>query len=250
MEEELNPVIREIIANRLNYVTQEMGLSLARTAYSVLFAEDRDYSCVIIDHKGYLLSLASFVCDHQGGTQGSIEYVIKKWGLNGLENGDIIMHNDALHGGCHPPDITLFKPVYYDNKLVAIACCVAHHNDTGGMRPSSYCPDADEIYQEGIRFPAVKLFRKGELQKDILDTYLTNVRGPDSERGDLWAQLSTLPIAERVIKELCDKYGGASKFTMYTDYIQDYSEQRMRASIKKNLIEGVYEAEGYQERAR
>jgi N-methylhydantoinase B len=247
MVEKLSPVVREIIANRLNYVTQEMGLSLARTAYSVLFAEDRDYSCTIFDHKGYLLGLASFVCDHQGGTQGSMEYLIKKWGLEGLEDGDILMHNDALYGGCHPPDITVFKPVFYQKTLVAIACCVAHHNDTGGMRPSSYCPDATEIYQEGIRFPAVKLFRKGELQKDILDTYLTNVRGPESERGDLWAQLSTFPVAEKAIKELCDRYGGAGAFIKYTDNIQDHSEQRMRDAIRKNLKEGVYEAEGYED---
>jgi len=247
MVKDINPVTREIIASRIDYVTQEMGLNMVRTAYSVLFAEDRDFSCAIFDHEGNSLGLAQFVPQHQGSMQFSMEYVIEKWGLHGIEDGDIIMHNDALHKGPHPPDITLSKPIFYKDSLVAFAVVVAHHNDTGGMRPSSYCPDATEIYQEGIRFPAVKLFKKGELQQDILDTYLTNVRGAESERGDLWAQLSTLPLAEKAVKELCATYGGAERFRAYSKAIQDHSEARMRAAIKEKLKEGTYEAEDYED---
>ncbi|MBW1667518.1 MAG: hydantoinase B/oxoprolinase family protein [Deltaproteobacteria bacterium] len=244
MGEEIIAVTREIIANRLNYLTQEMGLSLAKTAYSVLFAENRDFSCAIFDREGYLLALGSFVPTHQGGMQGSMEYVLDKWGSKGLQDGDIFMHNDALHKGSHCQDITLFKPIFFDETHVATGCCVAHHNDTGGMRPRSYCPDAEEIYQEGIRFPAVKLFKRGELQQDILDIYMTNVRMPDSERGDLYAQLSTLSVAEKAIKELCERYGSAEKIINYFRSIQDHAEGRMREGIK-SLKEGDYEAESY-----
>ena len=244
MARKINPVIREIISNQLNCSTQEMGLNMVRTAYSVLFAEDRDFSCGIFDYQARMIGIASFVPLHQGGMAGAMEFVMDKWGLNGLEEGDIVMHNDALNKGSHTPDITLFKPIFYDGKLVAISACAAHHADTGGMRPSSYCPDADEIYQEGIRFPAVKLFKKGELQQDILDTYLTNVRGPESERGDLYAQLSTFTVAERGVRDLCERYGGAKGFQEYSDAIQDYNEERMRERIR-SISEGSYEAEGY-----
>jgi N-methylhydantoinase B/oxoprolinase/acetone carboxylase alpha subunit len=175
---------------------------------------------------------------------GSMEYVMGKWGLDGLEEGDIVMHNDALNKGSHTPDITLFRPIFYEGELVAIGACAAHHSDTGGMRPSSYCPDADEIYQEGIRFPAVKLFKRGELQQDIMDTYLTNVRGPESERGDLYAQLSTFTVAERGIQELCQRYGGAEGVKFYSDAVQEYNEIRMRERIRQ-IPEGSYEAEGF-----
>ena len=242
----VDPVTREIIGNRLNSITQEMALNLVRTAYSVLFAEDRDFSCVIFDHNALQIGVASFVPVHQGGTVGSMSYLLKKWGLEGLEDGDVVMHNDPLNEGSHIPDITLFKPVYYDNTPVAIPCSVAHHNDTGGMRPSSYCPDADEIYQEGIRFPGVKLFKKGELQKDILDIYMTNVREGDREKGDLYAQLSTFAIAERGIKGLCEKYG-VEQIKMYFDAIQQHAEWRMRKSIRENLREGTFEGESYQD---
>jgi len=243
MAEEIIPVTREIISNRLNCLTQEMGLSLSRTAYSVLFAENRDFSCAIFDREGYLLALGSFVPTHQGGMQGSMEYVLDKWGLEGFEDGDVFMHNDGLHKGCHCQDVTLFKPIFCEGIHLATGCCVAHHNDTGGMRPRSYCPDAEEIYQEGIRFPAVKLFKKGELQQDILDTYLTNVRMPDGERGDLYAQLSTFPVVEKAIKEMCERYG-AEKIITYFKAIQDHGETRMLEGIKK-LQEGEYEAESY-----
>jgi N-methylhydantoinase B len=243
MVEQISPVIREIIANRLNSITQEMGMSLAKTAYSVLFAENRDFSCAIFDREGYLLALGSFVPTHQGGMQGSMEYVQEKWGPEGLEDGDVVMHNDGLHKGCHCQDITLFKPILYNGIHVATGCCVAHHNDTGGMRPRSYCPDAEEIYQEGIRFPAVKLFKKGKLEQDILDTYLTNVRMPDGERGDLYAQLSTFTVAERGINDLCKRYG-AEAIIQYFKAIQDHGEERMREGIK-NLREGEYTAEAY-----
>ena len=190
MVEKINPVLREIISNRVNSMTQEMGLNLVRTAYNVVWSEDRDFSCALFDYKAHVLGLASFVPAHQGGMAGSMEYVVDKWGIDGLEDGDIIMHNDGLHKGSHTPDITLFKPIFYEGNLVAIAGCAAHHIDTGGMHPQTYCPDCIEIYGEGIRFPAVKLFRRGELQQDILDTYFTNIRGWESEKCSSAATVS------------------------------------------------------------
>jgi N-methylhydantoinase B len=244
----ISPITREIIASRLDYVTQEMGLSMVRTAHSVLFSEDKDFSCGIFDHTGNSLGLAQFVPQHQGSMQFSVQAIVRKWGLEeGVQPGDVFMHNDALMDGPHPPDITLVKPIFHDGILTAFGVSVAHHNDTGGMRPSSYCPDATEIYQEGIRFPAVKLFIGGELNRDMLDTYLTNVRGPETERGDLWAQLSTFPIAERGIQELCETYGGAEAFRAYATAIQDHAEARMRTVIRDRLAAGTYEAEDYQD---
>lgn len=242
----LSPITRDIIGSRLDYITQEMGLSMVRTAHSVLFSEDKDFSCGIFDHEGNSLGLAQFVPQHQGSMQFSMQAIVRKWGER-IQPGDVFMHNDALMDGPHPPDITLVKPIFHDDVLVAFAVSVAHHNDTGGMRPSSYCPDATEIYQEGIRFPAVRLFQAGELNQDILDTYLTNVRGAETERGDLWAQLSTFPIAERGLGELCETYGGAEAFRAYAKAIQDHSEARMRAVIREKLTPGVYEAEDWQD---
>jgi N-methylhydantoinase B len=247
MTKEISPIIREIIANRVNCLTQEMGYALVRTAHNIIMSEDRDFSCCIFDHKGEVLGLATFVALHQGGQQGAMDYVKGKWGLDNFKEGDVFMHNDGLHNGTHPGDVSLIKPVFYKGTLVGLCSSVVHHADMGGMGAETgvSAKDAEDIYQEGLRFPGVKLFDKGELRQDILDIFTTNIR-PVTQLGDLYGQLGTFTVAERGMKELCGKYGGAEMYNLYTDAIQDYTEARMREGILK-IPEGSYEAEDYED---
>jgi N-methylhydantoinase B len=101
-------------------------------------------------------------------------------------------------------------PVFVGGQLLGFACKIAHHADMGGMAPGSMAGGMSEIYQEGLRVPVVKLFRQGELQEDILDILLLNVRVPDERRGDHFTQVASCRLGERRLKELGDKHGPAT----------------------------------------
>jgi N-methylhydantoinase B len=59
------------------------------------------------------------------------------------------------------PDATMVAPIFYQGRLVAYAMAVAHLSDIGGRQWSA---DAGEVYEEGIRFPVVKLAEEGVVQ--------------------------------------------------------------------------------------
>ena len=51
-------------------------------------------------------------------------------------------------------------------------------------------PVAREIYQEGLIIPPVRLVRQGQIDSDMLELILANVRTPEERAGDLWAQIA------------------------------------------------------------
>ncbi|MFQ5827286.1 MAG: hydantoinase B/oxoprolinase family protein, partial [Dehalococcoidia bacterium] len=240
----VDPITFEIILNRLQSTCQEMGVTVHRAAHTPIFAESKDFSCALFDHEGHMIAMGEFLPGHQGGMQNTLEGVIKEIGLEGFGEGDIIMTNDALYGGSHPPDINLFHPIYYQGEFLGIAGVLVHHIDMGGMAPSSYVPQATEIYQEGIRFPpTTKLYEGGKLRRDILNIWLTNIRAPEVEVGDMMAQVSGCYVGARRVGEIAERYGvGLLKDTFIA--IQHYSANMMREVVRA-MPDGVYEGEDY-----
>lgn len=239
---QVDPVTFEIIKNRANAIAAEMGLSVLRTAHSVLFAETKDFSCAIFDSQGQLVAMADYLPNHQGQMQSTISGLMLEVGRDKFADGDIFMMNDATFGGGHCQDLTLFAPVFEQGQLVAIVGCVVHHIDMGGMAPSSYCPEATEIYQEGMRFPpTTKLYDKGELRQDILNIFQTNVRLPEPQHGDLMAQVAGCRTGARRIGEMVERYG--MKSVMDTlQLMQVHAAQRTRKFLA-SLPDSTYEAE-------
>src|SRR3981081_4538872 len=127
------------------------------------------------------------------------------------------------------------KPAFY-------AASRAHHADVGGMYAGSMGP-AEEIYQEGIRIPPIRLIRKGVMSHDILSLLLANVRTPEEREGDLAAQIGACRVGERRIKEVVAKYGLA-KVNDLVEELLAYSERLMRAELR-NMPAGVFTAEDF-----
>ena len=119
-----------------------------------------------------------------------------------IEEGDIVIANDPhTAGGTHLPDINMAAPVFANGRIVAWVCNIAHHADVGGMAPGSMAGGMSEIYQEGLRVPVVKLFRRGVLQKELFDLVLLNVRLPNERRGDYFAQVAACNLGVRRMAE-------------------------------------------------
>ncbi|MCR9138686.1 MAG: hydantoinase B/oxoprolinase family protein [Alphaproteobacteria bacterium] len=240
----LDPIKLEILANGLRSIADECFAALMRSAYSTNIKERRDHSIVIVDRQGRLVVQAALTLPiHIASMSGLMRCLLDKFG-DDIQEGDIFVANDPhTAGGTHLPDINYAMPVFIDGELVAFICNIAHHADVGGMVPGSMAGGMSEIYQEGLRIPVVKLFRRGELQTDIMDILLLNVRVPDERRGDHNAQIASCKLGARRFLEVVGAHGLPSVLAAF-DEIISRTAQRMRAAISE-IPDGSYEFEDF-----
>src|SRR5438270_4699269 len=237
----IDPVTLEVLRNALEATADEMGAVLKRTSFSPNIKERMDASCAVFDAKAQLVAQAEHVPVHLGSMLRSVEKTVAAAG--GLDDGDVVIVNDPFTNGSHLPDITVVAPVFSDGRHIAYVATRAHHADVGGMEPGSMPGNSREIYQEGLVIPAVKLYRRGEVQDDVMRLILANVRTPEERRGDLNAQLASLRIGERRIGELARRYG-VELVTAGFDAILDYAERRMRRRLAE-FPPGTYQGEDF-----
>jgi N-methylhydantoinase B len=235
----VDPVQLEILKSLFHSIAEEMGATLKRTAFSPNIKERRDYSCALFDAGGHVIAQGDHMPVHLGSMPLSVKAAIKS---REIGPGDMIMLNDPYAGGTHLPDITLVSGVFEKSKLRFYVACRAHHSDVGGMSPGSM-PIAEEIYQEGLRIPPVKIVSKGEINRDIWDLVLYNVRTPVEREGDLAAMFASNHTGERRLLEVLAKYGWPA-LNRFVDEIQDYAERMTRLAIRA-IPDGVYEAEDF-----
>ncbi len=243
MSSKLDPITLEILFNGLRSITDETYIALTRSAYSTNIKERRDHSTAICDADGVLIVQAeNSLPIHLASMIGLMDSLLKKFGRDDIHEGDMFVANDPhVAGGTHLPDINLALPIFEGGKLVAFVCNIAHHADVGGMVPGSMAGGMSEIYQEGLRIPVVKLFRRGELQQDLFDLMLLNVRLPEERLGDYYAQIAACRLGERRLREMIEKYSIDLLRTTFGEIVSR-TEQRMRDGVK-TIPDGVYEFE-------
>lgn len=239
MATEISPVELEIYRTLFKSVADEMGSVLKRTAYSPNIKERRDYSCAVFDGAAEVIAMGDHMPVHLGSMPMSVKAALKRFTP---QPGDVIILNDPYEGGTHLPDITLIMAVFPPrrSKPCAFVASRAHHSDVGGMSPGSM-PMSQEIFQEGLRIPPVKLYREGRLNRDLLRTILYNVRTPVEREGDLAAQLACLRIGERRLLELVER-NGLEAFSQAMKDLQQYA-QRVCEALIESIPDGSYRGE-------
>jgi N-methylhydantoinase B len=237
----IDPITLEVLRNGLESIADEMGVVLKHTSFSPNIKERMDASCAIFDAEAQLVAQAEHVPVHLGSMLRAVKATIAAAGKT--DDGDVVIVNDPFIGGSHLPDITLVAPVYVDTRHIGYVATRAHHADVGGMEPGSMPGNSREVYQEGIVIPAIKLYRHGELQSDVMRLILANVRTADERRGDLNAQLAALRVGEQRLKELATRYG-ADLLCAGFDAVLDYAERRMRRRLAE-LPPGTYRGEDF-----
>jgi N-methylhydantoinase B len=149
-----------------------------------------------------------------------------------MRPGDVFVGNDAYAGGgTHLPDIVLAEPIFADGRIVAWTVNLAHHSDFADRGHA-------HIYQEGLRIPTIRLYRAGELQKDVLDLILLNCQVPRERLSDLRAQMAANRVGVQRFQALCAKYGTAVVLKA-GEALLDYAERKMRAGIAA-IPDGTY----------
>lgn len=246
----MDPIRLEIFKHLLASVAEEMGAVLQKSSYSPNIKERRDFSCAVFNGEGQLIAQAAHIPVHLGSMSLSVLSVLERCNNNEIEllPGDVFLLNDPFRGGTHLPDITMISPVFDKPKdllkpdLIGFVANRAHHSDVGGITPGSM-PVASEIYQEGLIIPPVKLVSAGELNQDILNLVLANVRTPEERRGDLWAQIAANQRGISRLKEIAIRYTTTQlKEAMLS--LLDYTERITRTLIG-TLPSGDYSFEDY-----
>jgi N-methylhydantoinase B len=223
-------VTLEVYRHLFTALAEEMGASLRRASFSPNIKERRDYSCALFDSHGVAVALGDHMPVHLGAMPMSVEAALAEVGVP--EAGDVVILNDPFKGGTHLPDITLISPVYSrgDPILLGLVASRAHHSDVGGMSPGSM-PLAQEIYQEGLRIPPVRLY------------ILANVRTPVERAGDLDAQLAALHTGETRLLEMVERKGQPEVLAAMRGLIA-YADRLVEAGIRE-IPDGLYEAEDF-----
>ncbi len=229
----------EIFRQRLVAIAEQMGETLARTAYSANIKERRDHSAALFGSRGDLLAQAAHIPVHLGSMPDCVSAVLAALRLG---PGDEALLNDPYAGGTHLPDITLVSPVCVGGRVVGYAANRAHHSDVGGIVPGSMGVTT-HIDQEGVRLPPTLWFAAGREDRSERDRLLAAVRTPNERLGDLQAQRAANAVGQRGLAALIERTG-ARAFDELASALRDYAERLMRRAIE-SIPRGIYESEDF-----
>lgn len=235
-----DPITEEIIQNSLQAAADEMFAAMKKTAMSSIIYEVLDMGTGILDAEGGLACSGAGIPAFIGVLDKSVKVLLAKFPRNEIREGDIFATNDPYWGGVtHLNDIVVAMPVFVDGELIAWTANIAHNSDVGGMAPGSLTGAATEIWQEGLRLPAIRIIRAGRPIDSVFDILKANSRMPDVLEGDVWAAIASVRIGARRLTDLAGKYG-VETFRRAMANFMDYGEAASRKAMAQ-LPKGTFE---------
>jgi N-methylhydantoinase B len=234
----LDSINFQILWSRIVNISDEMAITLVRTAFSHVVRENQDYGCGLYDAIGRMLGQSTHCTPgHIGAMPIVVHKMLEKYPAETLKPGDVLITNDPWLGAGHTPDFFVTTPVFRDGQLLGFAVNCAHHIDIGGRMGA---PDARQVYEEGVIIPITKLYNAGEVNQELLDLLHRNVRMPEKVIGDLRAQVAANSVAARRLVSLVREWR-LDDLADLTSKIIDFTEKAMRGAIAE-IPDGVYEA--------
>src|SRR5499426_3118521 len=234
----IDPILLEVLRNRLDAIADEMELTLLKSAASPIVKEGLDASAALFNTQGETVAQAAAIPIHLGALQFAAQRLVRAFPPERMQDGDAFLLNDPYDGGTHLPDITLAVPVFAEGGAVALACTMCHHQDVGGRTPGSVPTDATELFQEGLVIPPTQLFRAGALDENLLGLLRRNVRLPETFTGDLMAQVAAGRLGTLRLGELFARHG-SGEVLAYVDELLKRAETLTRREIE-GIPDGTY----------
>jgi N-methylhydantoinase B/oxoprolinase/acetone carboxylase alpha subunit len=236
----LDPVTIEVVRNKLEGIANEMQLTLLRSSFSPIVKEGLDASASLFTLEGETLAQAVAIPIHLATLIPCISRILAEFPIESMREGDIYCMNDPYLGGTHLPDIAVVMPVFARGRPLAFAASMTHHQDVGGLAPGSVPTNATEVFQEGIRLPALKLRDGDRFNDTLLKILRRNVRIPDTFEGDLMAQVAAATVGMRRLSALAEVYGNNYLTSIFAELL-DRSEAMTRQALRA-IPEGTYRA--------
>ncbi|HDN26547.1 MAG TPA: hydantoinase B/oxoprolinase family protein, partial [Thioploca sp.] len=244
----VDPVLLEIFSNLFMSIAEQMGATLANTAYSVNIKERLDFSCAVFDQAGQLIANAPHIPVHLGSMGDSVQTVIAEQG-DSMQPGDVFVLNNPYHGGTHLPDITVITPVFAENergsqsdfsqksdffdtsKILFYVASRGHHADIGGITPGSMPPHSRTLHEEGVVIDVFKLVDKGELRdaemRELLCSGAYPTRNVEQNLADLRAKIAANATGVQELHKMVQHFG-LEVVQAYMQHVQDNAETAVR----------------------
>ena len=235
----VDPILLSVFARAFKSITDEMSISLQQTTRSPILCEAKDFVTGIYDAHGNMLEQTENLPILSFSLGPVCKYIIEYFGDN-LFPGDVIFHNDVFSMGNQNNDVAAYKPIFFEDKLVAWSACKGHQADIGGAVAGGYNPNATEVWQEALRIPPVKVYERGVLRKDVWDLIFANIRF-DIVQQDMRAEIGSCVVGERRMLKLLEKYG-LECFKTHKQALFDASRKMMEAEIA-TIPNGEYKGE-------
>lgn len=236
----VDPILLAVMRGALEQITEEMDTMIASSAISPVIADAWDRASGIFHPRTGEVIV-------QGSTglpifivvmQHTVQEVLKDHPPETMKPGDVFIVNDPYRGGTHTMDVKFVKPFFKDGRLLAFLANTGHWPDVGGMTPGGFTPCSTDVYQEGLRFPPVKIYEEGKLNEALIQVMMSNMRVAEDRRGDMAAQINALDLGCRRLDQLFDQYGEQPVFEII-DELKLRSERLMRQHIQ-DIPDGVY----------
>jgi len=241
-----DPVMLEVFNNLYMSIAEQMGATLANTAYSVNIKERLDFSCALFDAHGKLIANAPHMPVHLGSMGESVRAVINA-NYGHMAPGDAWMLNDPYAGGTHLPDITVITPVF-DARGQAVLFYTGsrgHHADVGGITPGSMPPDSRHIDEEGVLISNFLLVQQGRMRETETRKLFASARHParniDQNIADLRAMIAANHKGAQELARMVAHFG-LDVVSAYMQHVQDNAEEAVRRVIGK-LRNGSFQYE-------
>ncbi|MFC7051254.1 hydantoinase B/oxoprolinase family protein [Hansschlegelia quercus] len=239
----IDPVTVAVIGSALKALIGESGDSLRRSSHSPIIREMLDYSCALFNAKGEAVAEDANIPALLGSMTYAMPHLLRENPPETIEPGDVFIGNDPYRGCTHTLDIHIFAPVFAEGRVVAWVGNLAHHNDIGGTNPGTEGFANRSIYEEGLRFPWVKLIEAGRESLALLRYFENNTRDPIASLGDLRAQIAAAKLGVRRMDDVIAKYGVATLEAAMAERL-DQGERRLR-KVFSDTPDGGGSAEGF-----
>jgi N-methylhydantoinase B len=240
-ESRLDPVLLEVLWNRLTSVVEEQARALMRTSFTSVVREAGDLSAGLFDRSGRMVAQAvTGTPGHVNAMATSVHHFLREIPAETLEEGDVMITNHPWQTSGHLNDFTVITPIFREGNIVAYFGNCCHALDVGGRGLGA---DARQVYEEGLLVPVTRLFIRGEPNEELFRVIRANVRAPFEVIGDLYAQAGSNDVGGARLVKMIEEFG-LDDIEALSDEIRTRSERAMREAIDE-LPDGIYENEAY-----
>ena len=239
--ERLDPILLEVLWNRLISVVEEQARALMRTSFTSVVREAGDLSAGLFDRRSRMVAQAvTGTPGHVNAMATSVHHFLDEIPAETLQEGDVMITNHPWQTSGHLNDFTVITPIFRDGDIVAYFGNCCHALDVGGRGLGA---DARQVYEEGLFVPVTRLFRGGEPNEELFRLIRANVRAPFEVVGDLYAQAGGNDVGGARLVEMIEEFG-LGNIEGLSDEVCARSERAMREAIEA-LPDGVYDNEAY-----
>ena len=204
---DIEPTSAGILLHKLHTITSEGNETLVKLGAST-GCRWGDTAAAIYTRTGDSAVCASGLYFHAVLGSTDVKYIMKYW-VNepsvGVKPGDAFFCNMPYIRGTHPPDMAIYAPIFYKDKLVCWIGAVVHTGECGACEPGGMPSGSRSMYEEGLQVPALKIAENYRLKEDVINYFNHMVRDPRAMTLDIKARMACLRVMEKRLLPVIEK---------------------------------------------